>query len=177
MKRGVALLAIVALLSTAGTGVLVWQLAEQPHNPYPEISAYSHGKTVRVGPYFYCNVVDLDDCANPETRGELTVNSRDPVQLAVEPAIERAPWWLVRTYEGYQGAVAQEFSPGSTLAVTIPTVDALYGRLTGVVVQVPTLVQDPEGNEFLLPHAEWSVSTVWEPGEEYSESVSDYPGN
>ncbi|MGH3582830.1 MAG: DUF2771 family protein, partial [Mycobacterium sp.] len=53
------------------------------------------------------------------------------------------------------------FRPGTTLAVTIPTVDARFGKLTGLAVQVPTLVRDEAGNEFPLPHAEWSVRTVW----------------
>ena len=46
--------------------------------------------------------------------------------------------------------------------MTIPTVDPQRGRLTGIVVQLPTLVRDEQGNEFrALPHAEWSVRTVW----------------
>ncbi|MGW0159518.1 DUF2771 domain-containing protein [Mycobacterium sp. NPDC003323] len=177
MKRALALLGVVTLLSIAGTAVLVWQLSKQPHDPYPKVSAYAHGKTVRVGPYFYCDVENLDDCENAETTGELTINARSAVQLAVEPAIARAPWWLARTYEGADAAIVQEFRPGTTTAVTIPPVDALYGRLTGVVVQLPTLVRDEAGNEFPLPHAEWSVRTNWEPSQEYSESVSDYPGH
>lgn len=177
MKRGLAILAVVALLATAGTVALVWQLSKEPHSSFPRISAYSHGETVRIGPYFYCNVENLDDCENPETTGELTITSRSAVQLAVEPAIAKAPWWLARTYEGADAAIVQEFRPDTTTAVTIPPVDALYGRLTGLVVQLPTLVRDEEGNEFPLPHAEWSVRTVWEPSEEYPESVSDYPGH
>lgn len=177
MKRGLAILAVVALLATAGTVALVWQLSKEPHSSFPRISAYSHGETVRIGPYFYCNVENLDDCENPETTGELTITTRSAVQLAVEPAIAKAPWWLARTYEGADAAIVQEFRPDTTTAVTIPPVDALYGRLTGLVVQLPTLVRDEAGNEFPLPHAEWSVRTVWEPSEEYPESVSDYPGH
>jgi Protein of unknown function (DUF2771) len=33
--------------------------------------------------------------------------------------------------------------------------------LTGIAVQLPTLVRDENGNEFPWPHAEWSVATVW----------------
>ena len=47
------------------------------------------------------------------------------------------------------------------LAVTIPTVDPHRGRLFGLAVQLPTLVRDEAGNEFPVPHAEWSVRTVW----------------
>lgn len=175
MKRAVALLAVVAMVSTAGTGVLVWQLSQHSGPLYPEISAYSHGKTVRVGPYQFCPVLDLDNCDFPQMTGELALTSRNPVQLSVDPAIAKAPWLLLRTYEDAEAPVVQEFRPGTARAVTIPSVDALYGKLTGIVVQLPTLVRDEAGNEFPLPHAEWSVRTQWDPAEEYSESVTDYP--
>ena len=55
----------------------------------------------------------------------------------------------------------EEFRPDTKLAVTIPTVDPHRGRLTGIAVQLPTLVRDENGNEFPWPHAEWSVATVW----------------
>jgi len=45
--------------------------------------------------------------------------------------------------------------------VTIPTVDPHHGKLLGLAVQLPTLARDSDGNEFPLPHAEWSVRTVW----------------
>lgn len=174
MKRGVAILAIVALLATAGTGVLVWQLSKDHGPSYPEISAFSHGKTVRIGPYQFCPVLDLDNCDFPQITGDLTLTSRSPVQLAVDPAISKAPWLLLRTYEDAEAPVVQEFRPGVASAVTIPSVDALYGKLTGIVVQLPTLVRDEDGNEFPLPHAEWSVRTQWDPADEYSESVTDF---
>ena len=37
------------------------------------------------------------------------------------------------------------------------------GRLTGLVVQVPSRVMAPEG-EVILVRAEWSVRTVWADG-------------
>lgn len=174
MKRPVAVLAVLVLLSTAGTGVLIWQLSRHSGPNYPEVSAYSHGKTVRVGPYQYCPVLDLDNCDFPQTTGDLALSSRHPVQLSVDPAISRAPWLLLRTYEDAEAPVVQEFRPGAAQALTIPSVDALYGKLTGIVVQLPTLVRDQDGNEFPLPHAEWSVRMTWDPAEEYSESVSDF---
>ena len=54
------------------------------------------------------------------------------------------------------------------------SVDARFGKLTGIVVQLPTLVRDEAGNEFPVPHAEWSVRTTWDTDEEYSESVTDF---
>jgi len=40
-------------------------------------------------------------------------------------------------------------------------VDPLRGRLTGVAVQLLTLVLTQNGELHELPHAEWSVRTVW----------------
>ena len=93
--------------------------------------------------------------------GELAVSSRNPVQLSVPTAISEAPWVLLRAYEGPDDTVVETFPRGSTRAVTIPTVDPRRGRLTGIAVELPTWVRDEQGNEFPLPHAEWSVSTVW----------------
>ncbi|WP_370330619.1 DUF2771 domain-containing protein [Mycolicibacterium hippocampi] len=159
MKRVVAVLAAVALVASTGTGVLVWQLTRDHEPQLPEISAYSHGELTRVGPYRFCEVLDPTDCVVPGEQGELPVTGRHPVQLSVPTAIAQAPWVLLRAYE--DDDVIEEFRPDSRLAVTIPTVDPRRGRLTGIAVQLPTLVRDETGNEFPVPHAEWSVRTVW----------------
>jgi hypothetical protein len=114
-----------------------------------------------VGPYRYCKVLDLDDCENPGTLGELRVNTRDPVQLSVPSAIGRAPWLLLPVYENASDPTTPYFPPGSRLAVTIPTVDPKQGRLTGIAVQLLTVVRDRAGEKHYVPHAEWSVRTVW----------------
>ncbi|MGP4053839.1 DUF2771 domain-containing protein [Mycobacterium sp. 4D054] len=162
MKRVVAVLAAVALLSSIGTGVFVWQRARDHAPELPEISAYSHGQLARVGPYRFCEVLNPTDCVVPADQGELRVIGRDPVQLSIPADISQAPWVLIRAYE--DADLVEEFRPGSRLAVTIPTVDAQRGRLTGFAVQLPTLVRDQDGNEFPVPHAEWSVRTVWQQG-------------
>lgn len=160
MNRVVAILATVAVVASLGTGALIWFLSRSPAPDHPEISAYTHGQLVRVGPYRYCDVYVITKCDVSETVGQLVVTSRDPVQLSVPPSIARAPWVLIRAYEGGDPEV-NEFRPDTKLAVTIPTVDARRGRLTGIAVQLPTLVRDENGNEFPWPHAEWSVATVW----------------
>jgi hypothetical protein len=162
VKRVVAVLAAVALLSAVGTGVLVWQLMRDHSPELPEISAYSHGHLTRVGPYRFCEVLNPTDCVVSADQGELPVTPSDPVQLSIPGEIARAPWVLLRAYE--DADLVEEFRPGTTLAVTIPTVDAQRGRLTGIAVQLPTLVRDESGNEFPVPHAEWSVRTVWRAG-------------
>jgi hypothetical protein len=160
VKRVAALLATVAVVASAVTGLLIWRLTRTPGPEHPEISAYTHGQLVRVGPYRYCDVLKVTNCEIPRTVGELVVSSRDPVQLSVPAAIARAPWVLLRAYEG-SDSVVEEFRPGTRLAVTIPTVDPHRGKLTGIAVQLPTLVRDAENNEFPWPHAEWSIRAVW----------------
>lgn len=160
MKRVIVVLAAVAVLASIGTGALIWRLHRTPAPTHPEISAFTHGQLVRVGPFRFCDVLNITKCDLPETVGELTVDPRDPVQLSVPPAIARAPWVLIRAYEGGDPAV-DEFRPDTRLAVTIPTVDPRRGRLTGLAVQLPTLIRDEQNNVFPWPHAEWSVATVW----------------
>lgn len=161
MKKVLAALLTVAVLASMVTGVLIWRLTRDPAPQHPEISAYTHGQLVRVGPYRFCDVFEITKCDVAETIGELVVTSRDPVQLSVPPSISRAPWVLLRAYEDSGDSVVEEFRPNSRLAVTIPTVDPRRGRLTGIAVQLPTLVRDEQGNVFPWPHAEWSVRTVW----------------
>jgi hypothetical protein len=159
VKRIVAVLAAVALIASIGSGVLVWRLTRDRTPDLPEISAYSSGHLARVGPYRFCQVLNPTDCVVPGDQGEVPVTGRRPVQLSLPPAIAKAPWVLLRAYE--DGDIVEEFRPDSRLAVTIPTVDPQRGRLNGFAVQLPTLVRDQQGNEFPVPHAEWSVRTVW----------------
>ncbi|MBU9763325.1 DUF2771 domain-containing protein [Mycobacterium sp. TNTM28] len=161
MRRTVTILAAVVLLAIAGTGVGIWRLHPSHGDNLPEISVYSHGHTVRVGPFQYCEVLNLNDCAEPREAGELAVTADNPVQLSVPSAISRAPWRLLQVYENPIDTTVRYFAPKTTLAVTVPTVDPNRGRLTGLAVQLLTLVQDQDGAEFALPHAEWSISTVW----------------
>ena len=161
MKRVLAVLAIVAVLASAVAAVLVWRLTRDHEPSLPEISAYSRGHLIRVGPYRYCEVLDLNACQMPGAQGELPVNERDPVQVSVPAAIGRAPWRLLRVYENPIDTTVSVFRPDTRLAVTVPTVDPQRGRLTGVAVQLLTLVQDESGELFEAPHAEWSMRTVW----------------
>jgi hypothetical protein len=160
-KPVVAAVMAAALVLAAAGGVGAWALAREHGAEHPEISAYSHGQLTRVGPYRYCSVLDLTNCQNPQTQGELRVNSLDPVQLSVPPSIGQAPWWLLRVYEDSVIPMTTFYRPGNRLAVTIPTVDSHHGRLTGIAVQLMTLVVDRSGELQGVPHAEWSVRTVW----------------
>ncbi|HVQ85102.1 MAG TPA: DUF2771 domain-containing protein [Mycobacterium sp.] len=163
MKRGVAVaLAALVVLLSAGAGVGAWLLVREPGPRQPEISAYSHGHLTRVGPYQYCNVLNVTECQTPQTQGELPFNEHSPVQLSVPKAISRAPWQLAQLYEDPDNTIVTIFRPGTRLAVTIPSVDPQRGRLTGIVVQLLTLVPDESQlNDITTfhthPFAEWSV--------------------
>ena len=163
MKRGVvALVAAVVAVACVGAGVGAWLLVRRPGPQQPEISAYSHGHLTRVGPYLYCDVLNLNDCQTPQTQGELPFNARYPVQLSVPDAIARAPWRLLQVYEDPANTATTMFRPGPRFAVTIPSVDPERGRLTGIVVQLLTLVvDDSQPNDIMtvraVQHAEWSV--------------------
>jgi Protein of unknown function (DUF2771) len=156
-RGAAALLAVIVVLLSIAAGVGAWLLVRKPGPQRPEISAYSHGHLIRVGPYQYCNVLNLDDCQTPQAQGELPASARYPVQLSVPEAISRAPWRLLQVYEDPTNTTSTLFRPNSQLAVTIPTVDPQRGQLTGIVVQLLTLVVDPSGELHDVPHAEWSV--------------------
>ncbi len=161
MKRSTVVLLAISVLLSVGAGIGTWYLL-RPRGPQPvEITAYSHGRLIRVGPYLYCNVLNLDDCQQPQAQGELAVNEHYPVQLSVPEAISRAPWRLLQVYEDPANTATTMFRPGTRLAVTIPSFDPQRGRLTGIVVQLLTLVVDPSGELRDVPHAEWSVRTVF----------------
>jgi hypothetical protein len=154
------LVAALVALACIGAGVGAWLWVRPRGDQRPEISAYSHGHLTRVGPYLYCSVLNLNDCQTPQTQGELPFNERYPVQLSVPEAIARAPWRLLQVYEDPANTAMTIFRPGSRFAVTIPSVDPQRGRLTGIVVQLLTLVIEQSNDSSTVravPHAEWSV--------------------
>jgi uncharacterized protein DUF2771 len=163
VKRIVAVaVSATAILLSVGAGIGAWLLVRQTGPRQPEITAYSHGHLTRVGPYLYCNVLNLNDCQTPQTQGELPFNGDSPVQLSVPSAISRAPWRLLQVYEDPANTTTTMFRPRTRFAVTIPSVDPQRGRLTGIVVQLLTVVvDDSQLNDITtvraVPHAEWSV--------------------
>jgi Protein of unknown function (DUF2771) len=156
-RRMAIILAALLIPLAVGAGVGTWLLVRPTGPQRPEISVYSHGHLTRVGPYLYCNVLNLNDCQQPHAQGELPVNERYPVQLSVPEAISRAPWRLLQVYDDPANTASTMFRPGTRFAVTVPSVDPQRGRLTGIVVQLLTLVVDPSGELRDAPHAEWSV--------------------
>lgn len=163
MKSRIAVLVtVLTVLAAAGAGVGAWLLARDRGPQHPEISAYSHGHLSRVGPYQYCDVLNLNDCETPLAQGELPVNARDPVQLSVPSAIGHAPWGLSLWYEDLPEPSTALFRRDSRMAVTIPTVNPFRGRLTGITVHLLTLVRMPDDELAAATHADWSVRMVWD---------------
>ena len=162
MRRATGwVIAALVLLASIGAGVGAWLHTRHDGTALPEISVYSQGETVRVGPFLYCNVIDLNDCAQSAAPGRLSVGESSPVQLSVPSAISRAPWRLLKVYADERDTTTTVYRPDTALAVTIPTVDPQRGRVVGLVVQLLTLVQDENGELLDLPHAEWSVQLAW----------------
>ncbi|WP_099022166.1 DUF2771 domain-containing protein [Mycolicibacterium palauense] len=160
-KTLAAVLAVTLVIAGAEAGLVAWLLSRDDGGPdRPQISAFTAGQLVRVGPSLYCNVLDLNDCDDAHDEGVLHTNPRDPVQLSVPQAIARAPWRLVLVYRDPRDTTIRVFRPDTRLAVTVPAVDANRGPLMQLVVQLMTLVQDQNGEVFEMPHAEWSVQTV-----------------
>lgn len=169
MKRILGALALVAVLFVAVVGGGIWWFSHGKPKALPEISAYSHGHLTRVGPYRYCEVLNVFACQDAGDAGELPVTARFPVQLSVPPAIGDHPWLLRRFYLDSDGEAVTLFRPEERLAVTIPTVDPQRGRLAGFVVQLVTLVMVGENDSQAVPHAEWSVRTVFNPQQAQAE--------
>ena len=117
-------------------------------NPRPSAS-FESGSKLQSGQRKFTYLETIEGRAG--SRGELSVPT----------SIGRAPWRLLQVYEDERNSTTTMFRPNTLLAVTIPTVDPQRGRLTGIVVQLLTLVQDPKGELRDAPHAEWSVRTVW----------------
>ena len=162
MKRPIAwFAAAVMVLAALGAGAGAWALVGKQGSPLPQISAYSRGTTVRVDPYLYCNVIDLNDCVKGGVQGQLSVSARYPVQLSVPAQISQAPWRLLKVYSEDRDTTTTAYRPGTHSALTIATVDPQRGRILGLVVQLLTLVKDQNGELHDLPHAEWSVKLNW----------------
>jgi hypothetical protein len=164
VKRHLAwIVATLVVLSATAAGVAAWRwTSDHAGAGLPQISVYSRGTTIRVGPYLYCNVINLNECIKGGAQEQLSVTDDYPVQLSVPAAIARAPWRLLKVYADDRDATTTSYRPDARLAVTVPTVDPQRGRVLGLVVQLLTLVQDETGELRDLPHAEWSVRLVWE---------------
>lgn len=160
MRRAVVVLAVVGVLFVVVVPVGIWLMVRCQPKPLPEISAYSNGHLTRVGPYTYCKVLNLNDCAEPGTIGVLPVTARSTVHLSVDTAIGRGLWSVLRLYDNPKDNGEDKFRPG-TLAATIPTVGSAGGRLDQLEIHLWTRARTPSGEELFVAHGVWSVRIVW----------------
>jgi hypothetical protein len=160
VRRAAIVLAVVGVLFVMVVPVGIWLLVRCQPKALPEISAYSSGYLTRVGPYTYCQVLDLNDCVAPETIGVLPVKGRSGVQLSVDDSIGRGLWSVLRLYDNPNDNGEDKFRPG-TLAATISTVGPAGGRLDQLEIHLWTRARTPSGEDLFIAHAVWSVRTVW----------------
>jgi len=160
VKRVITALVTVVVVMCGVAAVGIWLLVRDQPQQLPEISAYSTGHTIRVGPYKYCKVLNLDDCEFAQTVGELHVSDRYPVQVSVPGVISRGLWGLLRLYDNPADNGEDRMRPG-TFASTVATVGPHGGRLDKIEVHLFTRARTPTGEEWFVAHAVWSVSMVW----------------
>jgi hypothetical protein len=69
----------------------------------PEVTFYSGGKTVHVGPTQYCDL-SVENCqAHPEAAGALRVRPGRPLQISVPGQVADSPWTVLFTYRNAKG--------------------------------------------------------------------------
>ncbi|MGN2641793.1 DUF2771 domain-containing protein [Nocardia takedensis] len=185
-----ALVAAGLLLVTAAVaGVVAVAVRDAPERS-PQLTAYAHGRTVDVAPFAYCSVTMRDCEVLPERpadaegtvfaglpcrEGEggcqqgrtvdLEVPPGYPLQLSLPAKIAHAPWIAQLVYATDTGqrvdqVVSRNDYPDGSYALTIDSRPEPQLRLIGVELQLPILARDEAGNEFYVPHAAWSISTV-----------------
>ncbi|MFI6870387.1 DUF2771 domain-containing protein [Nocardia sp. NPDC050406] len=179
-----ALVAVALLVFVAAVGAVVALAVRDADKPEPTITAYSHGKSVTVEPFMYCNV-QMEDCRVLPKDGEsllpielactdgkdchtgsftdLDVPAGYPLQLSLPRDIAENPWVAEAYYELPDGTIMpkrlshRDYDAG-TVAVTIPSAPRL--PLIGVEFQLPILARDTTtGEEGYIPHAAWSIRT------------------
>ncbi|WP_078292786.1 DUF2771 family protein [Mycobacterium sp. D16R24] len=167
MKAKLAALAAVLVLTAAAmVGFIAWQLREHREGPdeRPEISAFTHGTLVRVGPLLYCDRT-LAKCDPPGHIVELFVNDAELVQLSVDSQISKGPWAITAAY-AHLAAPSTKYGDqviywDHRSAVTVPTVDKAGRKLVGIEVAVPTVGVNELGEQVFKARATWSVATTW----------------
>ncbi|GAA0511594.1 hypothetical protein GCM10011581_01790 [Saccharopolyspora subtropica] len=70
----------------------------------PQVTFYSHGRSVTVAPAQYCDPTGKN-CATSSGNmvGELRVPSREPLQISVPAEVAAAPWQVAFIYRGVNG--------------------------------------------------------------------------
>ncbi|WP_227998362.1 DUF2771 domain-containing protein [Nocardia australiensis] len=107
---------------------------------------------------------ETPDCLSGKTV-RLEVPPGYPLQLSLPKKIADAPWiarlvYMLPNGETVDQIVSRNDYPEGSLALTIDSKPEPDLRLVGVEMQLPILAKDETGQEFYLPHAAWSISTL-----------------
>jgi hypothetical protein len=130
------------MLAVAGIAVLAGCAAPSD----PQVTFYSHGKSVEVDPVGYCDPTGSRCTPPPKTpAGDLTVPAQAPLQISVPSQVSSAPWQVSFLYRGANGEQVGDrtpvFAPNQRYAYTLRPPQG--ARLEHVEVQVYAAVLSP----------------------------------
>nr|WP_246330565.1 DUF2771 family protein [Saccharopolyspora hordei] len=89
----------------------------------PQVTFYSHGRSVQVAPAQYCDPTGEDCTTSPDAVRDLRVPPRAPLQVSVPGEVAETPWQVVFLYRGVNGEEldgrSPVFAPGERHAYTL----------------------------------------------------------
>ncbi|WP_405488681.1 DUF2771 family protein [Nocardia sp. NBC_00511] len=160
-----ALLAVVAAVAVAYLASVV-VVARHTDKPQPELAAYSHGKTVTVNPYMYCDLnvadrkLDLTDCKNTQAVSELDIPLGSPLQISLPKDIANVPWELLVGYRLPDNTIEPESISRPKDKPYAYTLNPKPGKRIAVVeLHLPIPARDAAGNEGFISRGVWSIHT------------------
>ncbi|MDA3630812.1 DUF2771 family protein [Saccharopolyspora sp. WRP15-2] len=93
----------------AGAGVVLAAGCAAPSEP--QVTFYSHGRSVEVAPAQYCNPNGEKCTGSPDAVGKLRVPDGSPLQISVPGKVSETPWQVVFLYRGANGQELDGRSP------------------------------------------------------------------
>ncbi len=150
MLKRLGLLACTVAVSAGAVGCAA-------STDHPQVTVYGDHSSAVVAPQRYCTL-DLSHC-DESPLAQLPMRSGYPLQISLPREIADAPWRLItayRTTTGEDRVTETYYRPGQRLAVTVTPPDP-SDQLTGVEIQIPSSVIDPDGTP--RARATWAVRT------------------
>ncbi|MDA3648250.1 DUF2771 domain-containing protein [Saccharopolyspora indica] len=95
------------LLAVAGVALVAGCAAPSE----PQVTFYSHGRSVEVAPAQYCDPTGETCATSPDAVGDLRVPERAPLQISVPGKVSETPWQVVFLYRGTNGEELDGRSP------------------------------------------------------------------
>jgi hypothetical protein len=159
----VVLILCLGALVVIATGNHQRQVREHPADYRPTLSVAVGDRLEYVPPVRYCENLAVGKCDPVRKPVRMPAVAGRTVTIALPPYISERPWFLTVQYyfpaSGNSKIETQtHLQPGESSIVLPATADRL---VAAVDIQVPSAVQDPQGN--LLSQAQWAVDTLPEP--------------